>query len=151
MAQCQETRILHAMRHVALAVIVAVAACKAPIGPGPATIAGTYELQTIKGEALPWTFARHPNGSPSEEFTGGSIVLRTDSTFTWTTNARVTSSSGTVTQMDNTLAGTFSKSGDALDFTIPGISGNFPVAVTLDGNTLTLMYDIASPWVFRRP
>lgn len=139
----------------AVLLVASLTACKDNpiVPPGPAGITGTYTLTQIKGEPLPWVFARHLDGTPSEEYTGGTLVLREDMTFTETRNLRQRNSSGVVVgTVVQTLAGTYTKNDEgAVRLTVTNLGVAFGYDCQVEGKTLTLMLDVASPWVYVRP
>lgn len=117
--------------------LLALAGCgggEAGTGPSAeAAAAGTYTLRTVNGAPIP--VAVTPAGSPARiEIVGGTATLRSDKTFSSSTDVRTTV--GTMVSTAPTVyTGTFVVSGGAVTFsatdgtTIPG---------TIAGNTLSI-------------
>jgi hypothetical protein len=98
----------------ALAAIALLAACgDSGTGPDDTNIAGSYTLQTINGNSLPW---RLGGGNDWFEFTSGSGNINADGTFTLTYNWRE-SISGQVDAGSEPLVGTYTRNGNAITFT----------------------------------
>ena len=112
----------------ALAALTITACGDDPVGPD--SIAGTYQLNTINGQPLPFTLIE--DGSDRLELIAGTIVLRSNSTFTDSTTLRLTS--GTTVQTEPTVAtGTFAIDDDIITFTP---TDSPPYTVTVSGSTL---------------
>ena len=119
------------MRQLAVAALAAltITACgDDPVSPD--NIAGTYQLNTINGQPLPFTLIE--DGADRLELIAGTIVLRSNSTFTDSTTLRLTS--GTTVETEPTVAaGTYSIDDGIITFT-PDDSP--PYTVTVSGSTL---------------
>lgn len=138
------------MRLLALALLLVAACGKDPVEPDPfkpVEVAGTYALQTIKGEALPWTLAE--GATSKTEYTGASLVLRANLTFTRTTHHRVTSGAS-VSETVGVVDGTYTKN-DTTGAVVLSFVGT-PIPATVEGKTLTVSFaGCCEPWVFQRP
>jgi hypothetical protein len=98
---------------------------------GPASIAGTYTLQTINGQAPPRTVFQDASGRV--EITGGRVNLNADGTFSDATDLRVTSGTTVLTDTE-TAVGMWVQNGDNITFNVSG-GGSYSMA--LAGRTLT--------------
>lgn len=100
--------------------------------PTMASVAGTWNLQSVNGAALPYTISQ--SGSDSELLTGDVITATSSGSFTEITTYRVTQSGQTSTQTSSD-AGSFSLNGTAVSFAFN--SGSTGTG-TLNGNTFTI-------------
>ena len=78
-------------------------------GTGPDGISGRWELRTINGNTLPWTFVQI--GNDSGEFTSGFLQLNSDGTYTSSITSSVTSEGSTQTNTE-TDTGTWVQQGN---------------------------------------
>ncbi|HVX42189.1 MAG TPA: hypothetical protein VHB25_21690 [Gemmatimonadaceae bacterium] len=98
-----------------------------PINSVPGNPSGVYALTTINSQALPFTLGQ--NDTASAQLTGGAITLGTDGSFLDVLNVVVTVPSGTSLEAD-TLAGTYSVSGNSVVFVPNDNSGSYVAALT---------------------
>lgn len=116
--------------------VVAMAACggdgAGTTGPTPTSIAGTYQLQTFDGEALPATIVDVPD--LKVEILSGNFILASNFTFTTSATFRITES-GQVSTETETSPGTYAVTGSTVTFTYT--AGGTDTG-TISGNTLTL-------------
>jgi len=99
--------------------------------PTPTSIAGTYNLSTVNGAALPYILQA---ANPKVEIISDQIVIAANGTFTQSTSARITQGTtiSTSTIPDN---GTYSLNGTAATFIFSdGSTGT----ATVSNNTLTI-------------
>ena len=121
---------------IAACVLFIAASCggdDAPTAPTMASIAGTWNLQTVNGSALPFTVAQ--SGSDKIEVLGDAITVTASATFTQLTQVRVTQG-GQVSTQSVPDAGSYTLNGKTVTFTFnsDGSTGTG----TLSGNTLTV-------------
>lgn len=117
------------MRRVLFALAtVALLGCGDTTDPTASGYVGTYTLVTVGGVALP-----APSGDPGQTITAGSVVLRSDNTFTYS-ETRNPSGGG-----DNGTSGTYSLSGANITFTPTTVGDTGATgAFSSDGATLTV-------------
>ena len=101
------------------------------VGP-PADVAGTWNLQTINGQSLPFLF---DPGPPTTEFVSDVVQVNADGTYTETSHIRETDGA-TVTESDEVGSGTFAVRGNTVDFH-DSTTGNI-VTGTVDGDTMSI-------------
>ncbi len=139
---------MRALAMIAVAATLVAAACSdGPNDPKP-TIAGTYVLQSVNGQALPYIV---PGETAADEFavTAGSIVLTNAGTFVMSESIRFTSA-GSSADMTLTGSGTYTAAGGTLTFTVSDPElGSSSFVGTLSDRTLTIA-DEGEVWVFRR-
>ena len=102
--------------------------------PTPTSIAGTWNLSTVNGAALPYLLQAASGTNPKVEILSDQIVISASGTFTQSTVARITQGTtvSTSTLPDN---GTYSLNGTAATFIFSdGSSGT----ATVLNNTLTI-------------
>lgn len=109
----------------------------------PASIAGTYNLQTIDGQAPPVVVFEEPGFKV--EITSGNFILAANGSFTTTVVWRITEDN-VPTNESETFPGTYTVNGPTVNFTY---SDGDTESGTLSGNTLTFT-DAGSTAVFRR-
>ena len=109
----------------------------------PASIAGTYNLQTIDGQAPPVVVFDEPG--LKVEITSGNFILNANGTFTTTVVWRVTENN-VVTPETESFPGTYTVSGTTVHFTY---SDGDTDSATLADSTLTFS-DAGSTVVFRK-
>lgn len=133
------------MKVAAIAVLGLTAAC----GGGddgvnePASIAGTYNLETLDGQSPPVVVLDEPGFKL--EILSGNFVLTANGTFTTNVVFRLTDESGASTESES-FSGTYTVSGSTVTF---NYSDGDTDSATLAGNTLTFS-DGSSTAVFRR-
>jgi Lipocalin-like domain len=116
-----------------LAMSSAVAGCGGDsTAPTPASLAGTWNLSTINGSALPFTLQA---ANPKIEYLNEQIIASANGTFTQTANARFTNA-GVVSTQPITDSGTWVLSGTAISFQFA--SDGSTGTGTLSGNTFTV-------------
>jgi hypothetical protein len=108
---------------------------------GPSDAAGTYQMQSVNGQALPATTETFTGGGKFE-YTAGTFVLRGDKTYTETINTRTTAAGGTVTTDSAVETGTYVRNGETIQFTIPATAtvDAFSYEGTLSGSTLSYTF-----------
>jgi hypothetical protein len=91
------------------------AACGGDSSTGPgATVTGTYHLQTINAQPLPFTI--FSVGGDHIDVTSSRLTLNQDGSFTEVTGYRVVES-GVTTNETGTTVGTYVRNGNELTFT----------------------------------
>ncbi|MEX1187286.1 MAG: hypothetical protein WEA80_11910 [Gemmatimonadaceae bacterium] len=133
------------MKVAAIAVLGLVAACGGD-GDGinePASIAGTYNLQTLDGQSLPVVVFDEPGFRL--EIVSGNFVLAASRTFTTSVVFRITEDNAVTTESES-FNGTYTVTGSTVNFTY---SDGDTDSATLAGNTLTFT-DGGSTAVFRK-
>ena len=123
-------------RLISCMLFVVAAACgggDAPTQPTSASVAGTWNLQTVNGAPLPYVAAQV--GADKVELMSDVITAVASGSFTQMTQVRVTQN-GQVTTQSIPDAGSFTLAGTAVNFTFDsdGSSGTG----SLSGNTLTV-------------
>jgi Lipocalin-like domain len=98
--------------------------------PTPTSIAGTWNLTTVNGAALPFVL----QASPKIEILSDQIVILANGTFTQSTQARLTNGT-TITTQTIPDGGTYSLNGTAATFTFT--DGGSETA-TVSGNSMTI-------------
>jgi len=108
--------------------------------PTPTSIAGTWNLTTVNGAALPFVL----QASPKIEILSDQIVILANGSFTQSTQARLTNGT-TITTQTIPDAGTYTLNGTAATFTFTDggsetatVSGN---SMTIAETGLSLMYN----------
>lgn len=131
------------MRRILAAVLVMlVAACR---GDGPTAPAnqptGTYALVQVNGTSLPTTFFQ--NSAGRAEFVSGTLVLRTDGSYTETRNTRLVFTLGGTENSTLVENGTYSITGSQVTFTIPASESQSAVSYTgaLSNGTVTYTWN----------
>lgn len=126
------------MRFMACALLIVAAACGSdgPTQPTSTSVAGTWSLQTINGNGLPYVVAQ--TGADKVELISDVITAVASGSFTQITQVRITQNGQTSTQSIPD-AGSFSLNGTAVTFTFnsDGSTGTGSVS----GNTLTVTDD----------
>jgi hypothetical protein len=126
------------------------AACKDNSLLGPyGDVAGTYQLTVFQGRTLPVTYtyapgaiSALPNGG-TITWTDGTMVLRSDGSFTETNNYVITPSGGTAQSNAFVSIGTYTVNGSAFTLSAPA-QGNVTARFasgTLDLDTLSYVED----------
>lgn len=98
---------------------------------------GTYNLQTVNAKAPPTTL--YQNEYERVDITGGTLVLRSDKSYTETVNYRVAIAGGPAQDDRFIENGTYVQNGTSIQFTVPASGGDpaFSYQATLNGNTLS--------------
>lgn len=122
---------------------LAAAACGGDGINEPASIAGTYNLQTIDGQAPPVVV--YEDAAAKVEIVSGNFVLSANGSFTTNVTFRVTEN-GQVSTQSESFPGTYTVNGSTVTFAYA--DGDSDTA-TLDGNTLTFT-DAGSTVVFQK-
>ncbi len=104
-------------------------------GIGPEDVAGTYTLQTINGDPLPWVSFQ--TGADKIEVTAGSVTLNADMTCSVSTTGRGTLS-GNVTTFTETHVCTYTLIEGAITLTRPSATD---VGGSINGSALTITTD----------
>jgi urease beta subunit len=119
-----------------LALLLPLTAC----GDGPsepaAQVSGSYHLQTINGQPLP--FILEQAGANRLEMVSSTITFEADGRFTDVALLRLTQA-GEVQEVADTLAGTYAQSGHTVTLS-PDDGGSLPLFVS--GTTLTQTINI---------
>lgn len=132
------------MKVAAIGLFGLVAACGGSDGVNePASIAGTYNLETIDGQSPPIVVFDQPG--IKVEIVSGNFVLAGNKTFTTNVVFRVTEDSQVSTE-SNSFGGTYAVAGSTVTF---AYSDGDSESATLVGNTLTFT-DGSSTVVFRK-
>jgi hypothetical protein len=101
---------------------------------------GTYALQRVNGQALPYSFGQ-------EVWEAMSLTLTADQKVAGSLRWRETDASGaTVEQGTDQIAGTYTRSGTQLTITL---ADDDPAPAVVEGSTLTMTSD-GAVLVFRR-
>jgi hypothetical protein len=125
-----------------LALLVACGGDKATGPNAPATVAGSYTLRTVNGNALPVILSQ--DAQQKAELLGGSVTLNSNNTWSGTLSVRVTDlTSGVAQTGDAPLGGTYSMSSGALTLT-DATNDNAQLSGTISGNTLTITANAGS-------
>ncbi len=106
-----------------------------PTGPTTASVVGTWNLQSINGQALPYVLQQ--TGADKLEVTRETFTF-SSTTFTQTTDYRLTQS-GRVTTDSEADAGRYTINGNAVTVTFN--SDGSSVTGTVSGNTITAAAD----------
>jgi len=102
-------------------------------------VAGVYDLVTAAGRDLPAVISETSTTGYKQEIIGGSVTLREDRTFHWTTQYRYTEGSN-VTISESSGAGTYSLKAD--DITLFEQPGSTKLTAKLTGRSLSLKADV---------
>ena len=131
----------------ALALITSALGCGSDgvTGPTPESVAGTWNLHTVNGAALPMSLQA---ANPKVELLDDQIILSAVGTYTETFNLRLTSSTGEVSNQPLSDAGRFTVRGSAVDFASDGDGGTFSAAV--NGNQFTIAFSGVSQLFIRQ-
>ena len=114
------------------AVAIFVVGCGSDTAVEPATITGTYTLQTINGSPLP--YVNFENANNKDEIVSETFTLAAGGQWAHTFRERITIS-GSVSLHDGQTAGTYSGSAASLSFTS---TSNETFTGNVSGRTLTL-------------
>lgn len=140
------------MKKLALLLLAAAVACGGgSTEPTTTTVSGTFTLRTINGKALPQTI--YSDADASLSINSGTLTLGADKTYTLVEQEHVVVS-GTATDDVYTESGTFTVSGNTLEFTGPVISGSaIHHQMTWNGTEITwtdVFINTTSTYVFSR-
>ena len=107
------------MRTITLAgIVLALAACGSDSGVGPtaapATVAGTYNLTTVDGQALPFTVL--DLGAYQAKLAAGTLTLKADGTYTFQFGIRI-EDSGNVRSVSQSDGGVWKTNAGAITLT----------------------------------
>jgi hypothetical protein len=117
----------------ALLFALAAGACSGDSSGPDVSVVGTWQLQTVNGQGLPYLVAQ--SGADKIEVTSDVLTVAEGGAFTEITTIRVTSS-GTVTTQSIPDAGTYTINGTAVNFTFQSDGSNG--TGTLNESTLTV-------------
>lgn len=106
------------MRRVFALAVLAVALAGCGDATGPTTVTGSWNLQTVNNQSLPYTMVSTTVGSTSYkyEITGMTINVNSGGSYTTTMNDRTTQGT-TVSTSSSSSQGTWTQSGTDLTFT----------------------------------
>ena len=101
-------------------------------------VTGTYRLQTVNGQPLP--FVLFNSGGFSTSITAQSLTLNNNGSFSQTTTFRDVTPEGTTTEQLSST-GTYSRSGSTITFNLPATQEDpaDSFSGTISGNTITLV------------
>ena len=102
-------------------------------------VAGVYDLVTAAGRDLPAVISETSTTGYKQEIIGGSVTLRENRTFHWTTQYRYTEGSN-VTFSESSGAGAYKLEGD--DITLSEQPGSTKLTGKLKGRCLSLKADV---------
>jgi hypothetical protein len=114
-------------------------------GPGETNPVGSYTLQTVNGNTMPWRFL--VVGNDWAEITGGTGNINNGGTYSLTFNYR-TMESGQTSTFSETSAGTYVRNGNAITFT-DGTDGSRATG-TITGTQISVTDEDGIVYVFRR-
>ena len=142
------SRIRRAAVVTATAAFVSLAACGGDSSTGPASVFGTFTLQSVNGKALPATIVDSLNGQPVSTIvikSPSSLTINSGGTFAFTLTLTATQPGMAPVTATQTINGTYTLTARTLSLTAKGetIAGNW------DGDTITLN-DTGEVLVFRR-
>ena len=100
-------------------------------GPTNASIAGTYNLQTVSGAALPFVTSA---ANPKSEIVGAQVIVSASGSWNATVSVRITTGTTVATQ-SQVSAGTYTLAGSIASF--KNNADETITAVTVSGNTLS--------------
>ena len=98
---------------------------------GPEDVAGTYALQTVNGQQLPFTLSE--DATLKVEMLASAITLYSDMTYDWTLTERSTAD-GEITTTTDSFPGTYSLRGSTI--TLTDQEGS--IDAHLSGDTMTM-------------
>lgn len=135
------------MRRLILALgAVSLLACGGSDSTGPdGSIVGSYSLQTVNGNNLPWRFL--VVGNDWAEITGGSGNINNGGTYSITFNYRVMET-GQTTTFSETSIGTYVQNGNAVAFRDQ--TDGSTVSGTVTGSQISVTDQDGFVYVFRR-
>ena len=127
-----------------LCVVAAVACSGGDVVQEPIDRVGIYNLTTVEGKALPYTF---PN-SPTNQLIAESITLNPDKTHIVRSEIRTTDALGEPHASEDIATGTYSISGITL--TMTHSTGTVVVQTFTGANELTAHCCGNTTWIYRR-
>ena len=102
-------------------------------------VTGVYDLVTAAGRALPAVVYENSTTGYKQEIVGGSVTLREDHTFHWTTRYRYTENAR-VTIRESSGGGTYKVEGD--NISLSEQPGSSRLTGKLKGRLLSLQADV---------
>jgi hypothetical protein len=114
--------------------VLSATACGGGDSSGPASIAGTYTLQTVNNAPLPFTTSE--DATYKAEILSWVVTLNEDKSHSFVFRGRSTDN-GQTTVNTITSTGTYTVSGSTVDMFDPVDNYN-NLTATVDGNTLTI-------------
>ena len=118
------------------ALALTVTACGGGDSTGPASIAGTYNLQTVNNAPLPFTTSQ--DATYKAEILSWALTLNDNKSYSYVFRGQSTDN-GQTTVNTITSNGTYTVTGLTVDMFDPG--DNSHLAATVDGNALTIVVD----------
>ena len=106
-----------------------------PTTTTPTPITGTYTLQSVNGQSLPWVIQVEIGDLAGMELTAGSITLNQDMTCSSSLTGKLTDS-GTVSPITTTDVGTYTHANGAV--TLTWTSDGSTLSGSIVGSQLTL-------------
>ena len=116
--------------------VLSATACGGGDSSGPASIAGTYTLQTVNNAPLPFTTSQ--DATYKAEILSWVVTLNEDRSYSFVFRGQSTDN-GQTTVNTITSTGTYTVSGSTVDMFDPVDNSN--LSATLNGNTLTIVID----------
>lgn len=133
------------MRRVFALAVLAVALAGCSDATGPTTVTGSWNLQTVNNQSLPYTMVSTTVGSTpyKYEITGMTITVNSGGSYTTTMNDRTTQGT-TVSTSSSSSQGTWTQSGTDLTFTDASDSTSTSSA-TISGNVMLFTETTTDP------
>ena len=116
--------------------VLSATACGGGDSSGPASIAGTYTLQTVNNAPLPFTTSQ--DATYKAEILSWVVTLNEDRSYSFVFRGQSTDN-GQTTVNTITSTGTYTVSGSTVDMFDPVDNSN--LSATVNGNTLTIVID----------
>ena len=123
--------------------VLSATACGGGDSSGPASIAGTYTLQTVNNAPLPFTTSE--DATYKAEILSWVVTLNEDKSYSFVARGQSTDN-GQTTVNTITSTGTYTVSGSTVDMLDPVDNSN--LTATVAGNTLTMVIDASPVGVF---
>jgi len=127
-----------------LAALVLAACGSDSTGPKTVNVVGVYQLQTVNGNALPYS---ETSGGTTTSITADQLSLNADETFSEITDYRVTDGVTTVTTQGAGI-GVYTSANGAVSFTQTSPNAS-TFSGSVSGNQLTII-EAGATFVFRR-
>jgi hypothetical protein len=124
--------------------VLSATACGGGDSSGPASIAGTYTLQTVNNAPLPFTTSE--DATYKAEILSWVVTLNDNNTYSHVFRGRSTDN-GLPTENTITTTGTYTVSGSTVAMSDPADNFN-NLTATVAGNTLTMVIDASPVGVF---
>lgn len=123
-------------------------ACGSDSATGPASVVGSFSLQTVNGKALPYVFTDSTEGFPItvEIMSPSAITINADGSFRFSLTFKVSAVGASTTTATDVATGTYTRAGNTLSMTA---NGSTLRADWDGGDTLTLV-DSGEVMVFKR-